>query len=118
MTASDNDDVPIYLKLRGLLAAMIIEGRYREGEQLPSVRAFAASHGANPLTIAKAYQSLQDDGFVVVKRGIGMFVAEGATERLRCHERDQFLQRIWPRMREHIARLGISFEELFALEGQ
>jgi len=86
MTAVENEDVPIYLKLRGLLAAMIIEGRYQEGEQLPSVRAFAASHGANPLTIAKAYQSLQDDGFVTVKRGIGMFVAEGATERLRVHE--------------------------------
>ena len=116
MTAVENEDVPIYLKLRGLLAAMIIEGRYQEGEQLPSVRAFAASHGANPLTIAKAYQSLQDDGFVTVKRGIGMFVAEGATERLRVHERNIFLNRIWPRMRQHIGRLGISLEELLSPE--
>jgi len=116
MTAADNEDVPIYLKLRGLLAAMILEGRYGEGEQLPSVRAFAASHGANPLTIAKAYQSLQDDGYVVVKRGIGMFVADGALERLRVHERDVFINRIWPRMRKHIARLDISLAELFELE--
>ncbi len=116
MTAVENDDVPIYLKLRGILAAMIIEGRFAEGEQLPSVRAFAASHCANPLTIAKAYQSLQDDGYVVVKRGIGMFVAEGATERLRVHEREIFITRIWPRMRAHIDRLGISLDELFQLE--
>lgn len=116
MTVAENDDVPIYLKLRGLLAAMILEGRYGEGEQLPSVRVFAASHGANPLTIAKAYQSLQDDGYVVVKRGIGMFVAEGATERLRVQERDIFLNRIWPRMRAHIARLGISLDELLETE--
>jgi GntR family transcriptional regulator len=118
MTAVENEDVPIYLKLRGLLAAMILEGRYSEGDQLPSVRAFAVSHGANPLTIAKAYQSLQDEGYVVVKRGIGMFVADGAVERLRVHERDIFLNRVWPRMRAHIDRLGISFEELCALESQ
>jgi len=116
MTVAENEDVPIYLKLRGLLAAMILEGRYGEGEQLPSVRAFAVSHGANPLTIAKAYQSLQDDGYVVVKRGIGMFVADGAVERLRVHERDVFLNRVWPRMRKHIARLGISLDELFIPE--
>ena len=116
MTVTQNDDVPIYLKLRGLLAAMILEGCYVEGEQLPSVRAFAAIHGANPLTIAKAYQSLQDDGYVVVKRGIGMFVAEGATERLRVQERDIFLNRIWPRTRAHIARLGISLDELLETE--
>jgi len=116
MTAIENDDVPIYLKLRGLLAAMILEGRYGEGEQLPSVRTFAASHGANPLTIAKAYQSLQDDGYVFVKRGIGMFVAEGAIDRLRVQEREIFINRIWPRMRNHIARLGISMDELLETE--
>ncbi len=116
MTAVETDDVPIYLKLRGMLAAMIIEGRYSEGGQLPSVRAFAASHCVNPLTIAKAYQSLQDEGFVVVKRGIGMFVAEGAIERLRVREREVFIERIWPRMRAHIERLGISAEDLFTSE--
>jgi GntR family transcriptional regulator len=116
MTAIETDDVPIYLKLRGVLAAMILEGRYGEGAQLPSVRAFAADHCVNPLTIAKAYQCLQDEGFVIVKRGIGMFVAEGATERLRLKEHDVFIERVWPRMRAHIERLGISVEELLNLE--
>jgi GntR family transcriptional regulator len=116
MTAVETDDVPIYLKLRGVLAAMILEGRYGEGEQLPSVRAFAADHCVNPLTIAKAYQCLQDEGFVVVKRGIGMFVAQGAMERLRMQEREAFILRIWPRMRAHIERLGISVDELLAAE--
>lgn len=116
MTAVETSDVPIYLKLRGIIAAMILEGRYGEGEQLPSVRAFAASHCCNPLTIAKAYQSLQEDGFVLVKRGIGMFVAPGATERLRVQERAIFIECIWPRMRAHIERLGISLDELLEHE--
>lgn len=116
MTANESAEVPVYLKLRGLLAASILEGNFREGEQLPSVRAFAASHGANPLTVAKAYQALQDDGYVAVRRGVGMFVAEGAIERLRIHERELFLTRIWPRMRAHIERLGIDLAELVARE--
>jgi GntR family transcriptional regulator len=112
MTANENEDVPVYLRLRALLAASILEGNYAEGDQLPSVRAFAASHAANPLTVAKAYQALQDDGYVCVKRGVGMFVAPGAIDRLRVHERDIFLKRVWPRIRAHIDRLGIDAAEL------
>jgi|CXWL01.1.fsa_nt_gi GntR family transcriptional regulator len=114
MTANDSADIPVYLKLRGLLAASILEGNYAEGDQLPSVRTFAADHGANPLTVAKAYQALQDDGYVSVRRGVGMFVADGAIERLRVQERDIFLNRVWPRMRAHIERLGIDPAELIA----
>ena len=116
MTASDSADVPVYLRLRGMLAAAILEGSFAEGDQLPSVRAFAADHGANPLTVAKAYQALQDDGYVTVKRGVGMFVADGAIERLRIHERETFLTKVWPRMRAHIERLGIDPAELVARE--
>lgn len=116
MTVADKDDVPFYLRLRGFIAVWILEGRYKEGEQLPSVRAFAAEMGANPLTVAKAYQTLQDEGYVVVRRGVGMFVAEGAISRLKVHERDLFLTKIWPRMRAHIERLGIDPVELLAIE--
>lgn len=107
MTASESSEVPVYLRLRAMIAAAILEGNYCEGDQLPSVRAFAASHGANPLTVAKAYQALQDDGHVMVRRGVGMFVAEGAIARLRDQERATFLTKVWPRMRAHIERLGI-----------
>lgn len=106
------DDSPVYLKLRSVLAAMILDGDYREGDQLPSVRAFAAEHGANPLTVAKAYQSLQDKGYVSVRRGVGMFVAEDAVMRLRDEERELFLGQQWPRIRRHIDRLGLGAEDL------
>lgn len=107
MTAASFDEIPVYLRLRGMLAIEIIEGKYQEGDQLPSVRAFAAATGTNPLTVAKAYQTLQDDGHVVVKRGVGMFVAPGAVKALKVQEREIFLTRIWPRMRALIDRLGI-----------
>ena len=107
-----DDTRPVYLKLRDLIAAAIIEGRYREGEMLPSVRAFAAEQGANPLTVAKAYQQFQNDGLVRVQRGVGMFVAGGAAERLRDRERRRFLDEEWPAMRARMERLGIDAEDL------
>ena len=103
---------PVYLKLRDMIAAAIIDGRYSEGEMLPSVRALAAEQGANPLTVAKAYQQFQTDGLVAVQRGVGMYVVEGAAERLRHSEREEFLRSEWPMIREHIARLGLTADEL------
>ena len=84
------DTRPVYLRLREQIAAAIIDGKYREGEMLPSVRAFAAQQGANPLTVAKAYQQFQSDGLVRVQRGVGMFVRAGAADRLRDAERLAF----------------------------
>ena len=107
-----DDTRPVYLRLRDLIAAAIIEGRYREGEILPSVRAFAAEQGANPLTVAKAYQQFQNDGLVRVQRGVGMFVAAGAAERLREAERRRFLDEEWPGVLERMERLGIEPADL------
>jgi GntR family transcriptional regulator len=105
---------PVYLKLRDKIAAAIIEGTYPEGAMLPSVRAFAADQGANPLTVAKAYQQFQLDGLVEVQRGVGMFVVRGAAEKLRHSEREAFMTREWPLLRQRIARLGITPAELLA----
>lgn len=105
---------PVYLKLRDLVAAAIIDGTYREGEMLPSVRALAAEQGANPLTVAKAYQQFQNDGLVEVQRGVGMYVAKGAASTLRERERVQFLTEEWPEIRERIERLAIDPAELLA----
>ena len=106
------DNRPVYLRLREMIAAAIIDGRYAEGQMLPSVRAFAAEQGANPLTVAKAYQQFQTDGLIQVQRGVGMFVREGAAETLRAAERVAFLQDEWPEIRRRMERLGIAAADL------
>jgi GntR family transcriptional regulator len=103
---------PVYLKLRDMIAAAIIDGTYPEGAMLPSVRALAAEQGANPLTVAKAYQQFQLDGLVEVQRGVGMFVARGAGERLRRSERESFLAEEWPAIRARMERLGLVAKDL------
>ena len=115
MTAGlEHEDSPVYLKLRAIIASAILRGDYRAGDQLPSVRSLAAEHGANPLTVAKAYQSFQDEGLVTVRRGVGMFVAPGASRKLRTMERDRFFSNVWPPVAEQMQRIGISFDDLAA----
>ncbi|MFS0738542.1 GntR family transcriptional regulator [Sphingomonas sp. 1P06PA] len=109
---SPASDRPVYLRLRDHIAAAILDGTFRDGDPLPSVRAFAAEHGANPLTVAKAYQTFQEDGLVAVRRGVGMFVAEGATARLLASERKMFLEEEWPLVAARIRLLRLDADDL------
>jgi len=107
---------PVYLKLRDIIAASILDGDFGEGEMLPSVRVFAAQQNANPLTVAKAYQLFQDQGLVEVQRGVGMYVAKDAKSRLREMERREFLDNVWPPIRRQIDRIGLSPADLLTDE--
>ena len=106
------NDRPVYLRLRDHIVAMILDGRIAAGDPLPSVRALAAEQGANPLTVAKAYQTFQEDGLVVVRRGVGMFVVPGAAARLLHGARAQFLEEEWPDIRARMRQLGIDPADL------
>ena len=108
----NNANKPVYLKLRDIISESILDGEYREGDMLPSVRVFAAEQGANPLTVAKAYQGFQEDGLVTVKRGVGMFVAAGAKNRLRSAQREDFIKNIWPPVQRQMERLDLSIDDL------
>ena len=116
MTLRTAHEKPVYVRLREVIADAILAGRFGDGDPLPSVRALAAEEGANPLTVAKAYQGFQDEGLVIVKRGVGMFVAPGARTRLRGSERETFIRDEWPAIRERMKRLGIDADELMKRE--
>ena len=116
MTLRNSHEKPVYVRLREVISDAIVTGRFKDGDPLPSVRALAAEEGANPLTVAKAYQGFQDEGLVIVKRGIGMFVATGAAARLKSSEREQFVRQEWPAIRERMSRLGIDPSELLSRE--
>ena len=66
--------------------------------------------------MAKAYQGFQDEGLIVVKRGVGMFVAPGARARLSESERTRFVKEEWPEIRARMRRLGIDPLELIERE--
>jgi GntR family transcriptional regulator len=107
-----NDNQPIYRQLRDRVVAMILDGVLKEGDPLPSVRNVAAEYRVNPLTVLKGYQELVDELLVEKRRGLGMFVKDGARQLLLQGERQKFLTEEWPRVSATIQRLGLNAEEL------
>ena len=114
MTVTWNDNVPIYRQLRERVVAMILDGALNEGDALPSVRQVAADYQINPLTVSKAYQELVDEQLVEKRRGLGMFVTDGAREALLKSERERFLREEWPRIRARIERMNLDLQKLLA----
>jgi len=110
-----SDDQPIYKQLRERVAGLIMDGSFKEGEAIPSVRSVAAESNVNHLTVAKSYQELVDEGVLEMKRGRGMFVVDGAKDTLKQHERNKFITEELPVLMARIAMLNISVEELIRL---
>jgi GntR family transcriptional regulator len=107
-----NDKEPIYRQLKDKLVELILEGVYQNGDPLPSVRQVSAEHRINPITVSKAFQILVDDELVEKRRGVGMFVVEGARENLIEAERERFIREDWPQIIARIERLGLDPEQL------
>lgn len=112
MDAEWNASQPIYRQIRDRVVAGILEGVFKEGDALPSVRSVAAEYRVNPLTVLKGYQQLAEEELVETRRGLGMFVRSGARRRLLKDERQRFLAEEWPRVHATIQRLGLTPEEL------
>ena len=107
-----NDNAPIYRQLKDRVIGMMHDGVLKAGDALPSVRQIAAEYQLNPITVSKAYQELVDENLVEKRRGIGMYVTEGASEKLLASERERFLSEEWPAMVERIRQLGLNVEQL------
>jgi GntR family transcriptional regulator len=109
-----NDSQPIYRQLRDRVVHMILEGTLNEGDPLPSVRNVAADYRVNPLTVLKGYQQLVDEALVEKRRGLGMYVVQGARNLLLKGERQRFVDEEWPKIFATIQRLGLKPSELLA----
>ncbi|MEO7494619.1 MAG: GntR family transcriptional regulator [Massilia sp.] len=112
MTIDWNDKTPIYRQLKERIVVMMLDGLLKAGDALPSVRQVAAEYQLNPITVSKAYQELVDENLVEKRRGIGMYVTEGASEKLLASERERFVREEWPAMVERIRRLGLDPKDL------
>ena len=103
---------PIFLQIAEQIEGDIISGALEEETQVPSTNEFAAFFRINPATAGKGVNLLVDEGILYKKRGIGMFVAEGARARLVAKRRDQFSTQYVRPLIEEAAKLGISAEQL------
>ena len=107
-----DDRSPIYRQIAEQIKGDVLRGVLKADEQVMSTTQYAAYYRINPATAAKAFQQLVDDGVIYKRRGVGMFVAEGATAKLRASARKEFLEQRWPGIAAHIRRLDLDVEDL------
>ncbi|GAA2243116.1 GntR family transcriptional regulator [Herbiconiux moechotypicola] len=103
---------PIFVQIAEQIENDIIAGALPEETQVPSTNEFAAFHRINPATAGKGVNLLVDEGILYKKRGIGMFVAAGARDRLVGKRRDQFSEEYVRPLVTEAGKLGISEAQL------
>lgn len=82
MKITTNINKPIFIQIKEGIEDSVLQGIYNEGEQIPSITELALRYQINPATALKGINILVENNIVYKKRGIGMFVCEGAVERL------------------------------------
>ncbi|MCI5934934.1 MAG: GntR family transcriptional regulator [Lachnospiraceae bacterium] len=108
-------DKPIYLQLSEMIETDILRGVFEEEERVPSTNELAKLYAINPATSAKGINLLVDEGTLYKKRGIGMFVATGAKERIIKKRKQAFRDNYVKSMLEEASHLGIGLEELIQM---
>jgi len=107
-----NDDKSIYLQISQMIETDILRGILLEEERVPSTNELAKLYTINPATAAKGVNLLVDAGILYKKRGIGMFVAPGAAERIRSRRKQEFYSERLTALLAEAQSLGITREEL------
>ena len=110
-----DEGTPLFVQIAERLAEDIADGGLAEGERVPSTNELAAYYQINPATAAKGINMLAADGLLEKRRGIGMFVAAGARNRLLEDRRKRFAERHIDPLVAEASRLGIDADELIAL---
>lgn len=109
-----SDNKPIWLQIRDWMCDRIAGGEWPDGERIPSVRDVGVALQVNPNTVMRAFESMQRDGMIFNRRGVGYFVAEGGRAKVADAQRSAFLGQTLPAMFGTMERLGITRDELIA----
>jgi GntR family transcriptional regulator len=110
-----DEGAPIFSQIAERLADEIADGTVAEGDRVPSTNELAAFYRINPATAAKGINVLTDSGLVEKRRGIGMFVAAGARERLLDERRKRFADRYVEPLVAEATRLRIDIDALLSM---
>lgn len=110
-----DDGKPLFLQIKDRIEDQIVNCQLKEHDQIPSTTQLVNFYKVNHLTVARGVNLLVEEGIVYKKRGVGMFVAEGAREKLLKQRRKRFVDEYIVPLVEEAGKLGISDEEIFQL---
>ncbi len=107
-----NDNKAIYLQIVEYVCEQILLDKWKPEEKILSVRELAVTMEVNPNTVMRSYDILQNEGIIHNKRGIGFFLDEDATKKVKAYRRKNFMQEEMPILFRTMYLLNIDFNEL------
>ena len=108
----NDDGRPLFVQIAEEIASAVVVGTYPEVNQVPCSNEQAAVHRIKPAPAAKGLNQLVSEGVLYKRRGIGMFVAEGARTRLLESRREDFARQYIAPLVIEARKIGIDAEQL------
>ncbi|HHX56910.1 MAG TPA: GntR family transcriptional regulator [Clostridiales bacterium] len=115
MNINLDSDKPIFIQIAEAIEDAIISGAFEENTQVPSITELSVSYKINPATALKGVNILVDNGVVIKRRGIGMFVQEGAVSQLKQQRKERFYDSFISGLISEAKRLGLTEVEVKTL---
>lgn len=115
MFLNTDSSKPIYIQIAEGIETMILQGKFKEHDQVYSQYKLAEMLTINPATAAKGLNVLAEEGILYDRRGIGKFVAENATAKIKEKRKDEILSEHIKKIVQEAFYLNISEEELINL---
>ena len=112
MHFNPDGEKPIYVQMAEWIEENILSGAFPEETQIPSTKDISAQYKINPATALKGMNILVDKGIIYKKRGLGMFVSEGAAEKLRSERKQEFFEKFVKSLMSEAEKLGITKNEV------
>lgn len=112
MILNFNSDTPIFMQIADELENAIIGGTYEEDSQVPSTTEISVQYKINPATVMKGVGLLADSGILYKKRGLGMFVAAGAKDKIIQKRKRMFFEKYILPLVSEANKLSIAKKEI------
>lgn len=110
-----NSSEPIYRQVAEQIEDAIAAGGFEEGQQIPSTTEISKEFHINPATVLKGMNIAVAKNLIEKRRGLGMFVSQGARQRIVAEKKDSFFETFVVGLVKEAQNLGISESESLAL---
>ena len=115
MNIDPGSDVPLFVQIAEQIEDDVFTGLYVEGDRVPSTNELAALLGINPHTVLKGMNILVDEGVIYKRRGMGMYVQDGAAALVRAKRKSAFGERYVGALVAEAKKLGLTKDQVIDL---
>ena len=105
-------DKPIYLQIADYICNKIIQDHWKADERIPSVRELGILLSVNPNTVSRSFESVEQQGIIYNKRGLGYFVSPDAKQKILEIYKKEFFDILLPEVFNKMEFYSISIDEV------